>query len=287
MQPKVQRYNKNIKLKPIKEKENLESSITSINSNNSTKTEIDFKKSKTKFNSTSEKFEIDLNETDKKADNDFMNNLSDNERNFYKNKAKELYDFLNSIYLVRFIESFIKDGFEGINDIMELENDYFEINKNFTLFQQKKILEKVKEYKEKYKVTKIENNEIGVECDFNNNNYILNRCWTCFNKLNEKNLIEKTYSDSIVTRKVRFCSKSCMEKFEKNIYVYCDYCNIIFDKSKGDFVFEKYHFHSKECLDKYIEEHNEINYNKLSNIQEDDNYYNVDENKPYDPMEDF
>ena len=245
MQPKVQRYNKNIKLKPIKEKENLESSITSINSNNSTKTEIDFKKSKTKFNSTSEKFEIDLNETDKKADNDFMNNLSDNERNFYKNKAKELYDFLNSIYLVRFIESFIKE------------------------------------------VKKIENNEIGVECDINNNNYILNRCWTCFNKLNEKNLIEKTYSDSIVTRKVRFCCKSCMEKFEKNIYVYCDYCNIIFDKSKGDFVFEKYHFHSKECLDKYIEEHNEINYNKLSNIQEDDNYYNIDENKPYDPMEDF
>ena len=285
MQPKVQRYNKNIKLKPIKEKENLESSITSINSNNSTKTEIDFKKSKTKFNSTREKFEIDLNETDKKADNDFMNNLSDNERNFYKNKAKELYDFLNSIYLVRFIESFIKDGFEGINDIMELENDYFEINKNFTLFQQKKILEKVKEYKEKYKVKKIENNEIGVECDINNNNYILNRCWTCFNKLNDKNLIEKTYSDSIVTRKVRFCSKSCMEKFEKNIYVYCDYCNIIFDKSKGDFVFEKYHFHTKECLDKYIEEHNEINYNTLSNIQEYDDYNY--ENKPYDPMDDF
>ena len=285
MQPKVQRYNKNIKLKPIKEKENLESSITSINSNNSTKTEIDFKKSKTKFNSTREKFEIDLNETDKKADNDFMNNLSDNERNFYKNKAKELYDFLNSIYLVRFIESFIKDGFEGINDIMELENDYFEINKNFTLFQQKKILEKVKEYKDKYKSKKIENNEIGVECDINNNNYILNRCWTCFNKLNEKNLIEKTYSDSIVTRKVRFCSKSCMEKFEKNIYVYCDYCNIIFDKSKGDFVFEKYHFHTKECLDKYIEEHNEINYNTLSNIQEYDDYNY--ENKPYDPMDDF
>ena len=285
MQPKVQRYNKNIKLKPIKEKENLESSITSINSNNSTKTEIDFKKSKTKFNSTREKFEIDLNETDKKADNDFMNNLSDNERNFYKNKAKELYDFLNSIYLVRFIESFIKDGFEGINDIMELENDYFEINKNFTLFQQKKILEKVKEYKDKYKSKKIENNEIGVECDINNNNYILNRCWTCFNKLNDKNLIEKTYSDSIVTRKVRFCSKSCMEKFEKNIYVYCDYCNIIFDKSKGDFVFEKYHFHTKECLDKYIEEHNEINYNTLSNIQEYDDYNY--ENKPYDPMEDF
>ena len=285
MQPKVQRYNKNIKLKPIKEKENLESSITSINSNNSTKTEIDFKKSKTKFNSTREKFEIDLNETDKKADNDFMNNLSDNERNFYKNKAKELYDFLNSIYLVRFIESFIKDGFEGINDIMELENDYFEINKNFTLFQQKKILEKVKEYKDKYKSKKIENNEIGVECDINNNNYILNRCWTCFNKLNEKNLIEKTYSDSIVTRKVRFCSKSCMEKFEKNIYVYCDYCNIIFDKSKGDFVFEKYHFHTKECLDKYIEEHNEINYNTLSNIQEYDDYNY--ENKPYDPMDKF
>ncbi len=285
MQPKATRYNKNIKLKPIKEKRNLESSVTSINSNNSTKTEIDFKNSKNKFNSTSEKFEIDLNETDKKADEEFMNNLSDNERNFYKIKAKELYDFLNSIYLVRFIESFIKDGFEGINDIMELENDYFEINKNFTLFQQKKILEKVKEYKNKYKSKKIENNEIGVECDINNNNYILNRCWTCFNKLNEKNLIEKTYSDSIVTRKVRFCSKSCMEKFEKNIYVYCDYCNIIFDKSKGDFVFEKYHFHSKECLDKYIEEHNEINYNSLSNIQEYDDYNY--ENKPYDPMDDF
>ena len=286
MQPKGPRYNKNIKLQPIKDK--LQSSTSSINSNNSTKT--DFNKSKNKFNSTSEKFKIDLNDQDKKLDEEFMNNLSDNERQFYKIKARELYEFLSSINLIRFIESFIKDGFEGINDIIELENDYFEINKNFTLLQQKKILEKVKEYKEKYTIKKNEMNEIGVECDFdykNDNINIFNRCWTCFKKLDDKNLIEKTYTDSIVTRKVRFCSKQCMEKFEKNIYVYCDYCNIIFDKSKGDFVFEKYHFHSKECLDKYIEEHNKMNYNKLSNIQEDNNYYNIDENKPYDPMEDF
>ena len=37
MKPKKIRYNKNIKLKPIKEKRNLESSVTSINSNNNTK----------------------------------------------------------------------------------------------------------------------------------------------------------------------------------------------------------------------------------------------------------
>ena len=286
MKQNTTRYNKNIKLQPIKDK--LQSSTSTINSNNSTKT--DFNKSKNKFNSTSEKFKIDLNDQDKKLDEEFLTNLSDNERQFYTIKARELYEFLSSINLIRFIESFIKDGFEGINDIIELENDYFEINKNFTLLQQKKILEKVKEYKEKYNIKKNEMNEIGVECDFDykkDNINIFNRCWTCFKKLDDKNLIEKTYTDSIVTRKVRFCSKQCMEKFEKNIYIYCDYCNIIFDKSKGDFVFEKFHFHSKECLDKYIEEHNQINYNKLYNNQVIDEYFNMDEDKPYDPMDDF
>ena len=95
MKQNTTRYNKNIKLQPIKDK--LQSSTSTINSNNSTKT--DFNKSKNKFNSTSEKFKIDLNDQDKKLDEEFLTNLSDNERQFYTIKARELYEFLSSNFL--------------------------------------------------------------------------------------------------------------------------------------------------------------------------------------------
>ena len=114
MKQNTTRYNKNIKLQPIKDK--LQSSTSTINSNNSTKT--DFNKSKNKFNSTSEKFKIDLNDQDKKLDEEFLTNLSDNERQFYTIKARELYEFLSSINLIRFIESLHFDFFENDDTVV-------------------------------------------------------------------------------------------------------------------------------------------------------------------------
>jgi len=288
---KQKTFRKTNNLPPIKTSL-LSSTINNQNnilntSKDSTKAEIDFLKTK------SNKFEIDC-DSEKILDNEFLQNLSQNEKNFFQTKAKEIYDFLESINLIRFIESFINDGFEGIVDLMEIKKDYFEENKNFTPAQQKRILEKAEEYSQIYKdkISKNKNNNVNeVSCgtdEINENEKISNRCWTCFKKL-EKNYIEKEYKDSIVKRKVRFCSKKCMEIFETNIYTYCDECNQIFDKSKGDFVFQKFHFHSKECLNKFLNNNNIDNnsnnyYNNIENSFEEEE---ENENKIYDPMDDF
>ena len=253
-------------------------------SKDSTKAEIDFHKTKTN------KFEIDC-DSEKILDNEFIQNLSQNEKNFFLTKAKEIYDFLESINLIRFIESFIVDGFEGISDLLEIKKDYFEENKNFTPAQQKRILDKVEEYKLIYK-NKINSNEISCGTDdLKQNENISNRCWTCFKKLNEinnKNYIEKEYKDSLIENKVKFCSKKCLEIFETNIfnfYVYCDECNKKYDKTKNDFVFQKFHFHSKECLNKFLNNNNIDNNNYNNNNNNNENSF--EENEIYDPMNDF
>ena len=132
---------------------------------------------------------------------------------------------------------------------MEIQEDYFEENKNFNKSQQKKILLKAKEYLNEYNEKNFQNNnpnnsiifnnddklisnyiENGIETqkktntsemgvgggdinDYFNNTNSFNRCWTCFNKLKDKNYIEIKYENSIVTRIVRFCSEKCQKKF--------------------------------------------------------------------------
>ena len=268
-----------------------------------------------------EKFELDC-DIDKKDDAIFLSKLSEREKFFYEIKAKDIYDFLKSINLIRYIDSFINDGFETKEDLMEIQEDYFEENKNFNKNQQKKILLKAKEYLKEYNENNINNNknnsnnnsiyfenriETGTANDkkdnsnlvemgvgggnineyFNNTNSF-NRCWTCFNKLKDKNYIEVKYKDSIVTRVVRFCSEKCKNKFEENIYTICDNCYIKYDKSKGDFIYKNNHFHSQKCLEDYNKINNEKEDNINSNIN-DDKYSNNDvtDNNVYDPMNDF
>ena len=271
-----------------------------------------------------EKFEVDC-DIDKKDDAIFLSKLSEREKFFYEIKAKDIYDFLKSINLIRYIDSFINDGFETKEDLMEIQEDYFEENKNFNKNQQKKILLKAKEYLKEYNENNIKNNnfinntnnnsiyfdnknetrpgnykkdnsnlvEMGVGGgDINNyfnNTNSFNRCWTCFNKLNEKNFIEIKYNDSMINKKVRFCSEKCKNKFEINIYKICDNCNIKYDKSKGEYIFVDKHFHSQKCLDEYLNK-NKYYKDNNNNIIEEENYENniMDNNEDiYDPMNDF
>lgn len=127
------------KLPPIN---NLNSSVTST----STKESI---KEKEIMNSSRERFEIECT-SDKKQDEAYLAGLSESEKFFYEVKAKDIYNFLKSINLIRFIESFINDGFETKEDLMEIKEDYFEENKNFNKTQQKKILAKAKEYLDEF-----------------------------------------------------------------------------------------------------------------------------------------
>ena len=299
-------------------------SVTSTSTKDSIK-ENEVKKDNQLYSSR-EKFELDC-DNDKKDDAIFLSKLSEREKFFYEMKAKDIYDFLKSINLIRYIDSFINDGFVSKEDLMEIQEDYFEENKNFNKNQQKKILLKAKEYLNEYNEKnkqnsininnnnsnhnlndnqmlygnkietridwnkKINQSEIGVGGgdinDYFNNTNAFNRCWTCFNKLKEKNYIEIKYENSIVTRIVRFCSEKCQKKFEINIYMICDNCFVKYDKSKGDYIYNDNHFHSKKCLEDYVKNNSE----KEEKVNSDMEIYNASENNVtdniYDPMNDF
>jgi hypothetical protein len=308
-------------LAPLNIKNNNQSLIST-----STKDSIESKK----INSSRDYLEY---ENDKKEDFIFLSKLSEREKTFFEVRAADIYNFLKELNLIRYIESFINDGFETKEDLMEIQEDYFLENKNFNKNQQKKILDKAKEllneYNQKQKNESISmstnnsinksttiNRETGIgdfplenkinennndnksECNFieigigngDINNYYLtnkiNRCWTCFNKLKDKNYIEVKYEESMITRIVRFCSEKCKNKFELNIYEICDNCKIKYDKSKGEYIYLDKHFHSQKCLDEFINKNN-INKNQINNndiIKEEEQEEQED---IYDPMDDF
>ena len=262
-------------LAPLTKKNNNQSQISI-----STKDSTESKQINSIINNDSE-------ENDKKEDLNFLSKLTEREKTFFEVRAADIYNFLKDINLIRYIESFINDGFETKEDLIEIQEDYFLENKNFNKYQQKKILNKAKElldeYNNKNTNTNLStNNSINLEnININNINYYntnnIIRCWNCFNKLKENNYIEIRYEESMITKIVRFCNEQCKNKFEMNIYEICEKCKIKYDKSKGDYIYQDKHFHSKKCFDDYL-----LN----NNIKEEE--YNNDENEDiYDPMNDF
>ncbi len=63
---------------------------------------------------------------DENLDKEYMMSISQEKRKFFKFKATELYDFLGSINLVRFIECFLEDGIEDLESIKG-KNNYMHI----------------------------------------------------------------------------------------------------------------------------------------------------------------
>ena len=91
------------------------------------------------------KSELD-NDNDKKEDMIFLSKLTEREKTFFEVRASDIYNFLKDLNLIRYIESFINDGFETKEDLMEIQEDYFQENQNFNKNQQKKILTKAKRF---------------------------------------------------------------------------------------------------------------------------------------------
>ena len=279
-------------LAPLNIKNNNQSLIST-----STKDSIESKK----INSSRDNLEY---ENDKKEDFIFLSKLSEREKTFFEVRAADIYNFLKELNLIRYIESFINDGFETKEDLMEIQEDYFQENQNFNKNQQKKILAKAKELLDEYNQknninsinistnNSINNNEINNESNGDINNYYasnnINRCWNCFNKLKGNNYIEIKYEESMITKIVRFCCDKCKDKFEMNIYEICDICNIKYDKSKGEYLYQNKHFHSQECFNKYLKDNNIIldeNEYKNDYVKEENN--EEEQEDIYDPMNDF
>ena len=324
MKKEVESEKKNIITMNIKGRKKLLAPLNKKNNQSqvsiSTKDSIESKQMNTSNNNNAEL----ENNNDKKEDSIFLSKLTEREKTFFEVRAADIYNFLKDLNLIRFIESFINDGFETKEDLMEIQPDYFEENKNFNQFQQKKILDKVKELNNINDNSNINNNSINIstnnsinnsmienkinenninikDCSFSEigignediNNYNLankiNRCWNCFNKLKDKNYIEIKYEESMITKIVRFCSEKCKNKFEKNIYEICENCKIKYDKSKGDYIFQYKHFHSEKCLNKFFGDNNifKDEINEIKEINEEPIEEQEQEEDIYDPMDDF
>ena len=92
----------------------------------------------------------------------------------------------------------------------------------------------------------------------------------------------------MITKIVRFCCDKCKDKFEMNIYEICDICNIKYDKSKGEYIYQNKHFHSQECFNKYLKDNNiTLNEKEYKNdyVKEENN--EEEQEDIYDPMNDF
>ena len=111
-------------------------------------------------------------ENDKKEDLIFLSKLTEREKTFFEVRAADIYNFLKELNLIRYIESFINDGFETKEDLMEIQEDYFLENQSFNKNQQKKILNKARELLEEYN-QKQKNNSINISTD-NSINTIIN-----------------------------------------------------------------------------------------------------------------
>jgi len=75
-----------------------------------------------------------LEEEDEIIENEFIKGLSKEKLKFFMFKAHQIYNFLTSIKLVRYIEIFIEDGFEDLESILGKNLLYHFIKSNFHNF---------------------------------------------------------------------------------------------------------------------------------------------------------
>ena len=240
-------------LAPLNLKNNNQSLIST-----STKDSIDSKK----INSSRDNLDID---NDKKEDLIFLSKLSEREKTFFEVRAADIYNFLKELNLIRYIESFINDGFETKEDLMEIQEDYFQENQNFNKNQQKKILDKVKYLLDEY--NQKQDNKIMSLSTNNSINNIINKDIEISPINNEKNNntnINKEYNlveigigngdinNYNLTNKINRCW-NCFDKLKDNNYIEIKY--------EDSMITRIVRFCSEKCKNKFEMNIYEVCYN--------------------------
>ena len=240
-------------LAPLNIKNNNQSLIST-----STKDSIDSKK----INSSRDNLDID---NDKKEDLIFLSKLSEREKTFFEVRAADIYNFLKELNLIRYIESFINDGFETKEDLMEIQEDYFQENQNFNKNQQKKILDKVKYLLDEY--SQKQDNKIMSLSTNNSINNIINKDIEISPINNEKNNninINKEYNRGEIgigngdinnynlTNKINRCW-NCFNKLKDNNYIEIKY--------EDSMITRIVRFCSEKCKNKFEMNIYEVCYN--------------------------
>ena len=240
-------------LAPLNLKNNNQSLIST-----STKDSIDSKK----INSSRDNLDID---NDKKEDLIFLSKLSEREKTFFEVRAADIYNFLKELNLIRYIESFINDGFETKEDLMEIQEDYFQENQNFNKNQQKKILDKVKYLLDEY--NQKQDNKIMSLSTNNSINNTINKDIDISPHQNEKNTninINKEYNlveigigngdinNYNLTNKINRCW-NCFNKLKDNNYIEIKY--------EDSMITRIVRFCSEKCKNKFEMNIYEVCYN--------------------------
>ena len=240
-------------LAPLNLKNNNQSLIST-----STKDSIDSKK----INSSRDNLDVD---NDKKEDSIFLSKLSEREKTFFEVRAADIYNFLKELNLIRYIESFINDGFETKEDLMEIQEDYFQENQNFNKNQQKKILDKVKYLLDEY--NQKQDNKIMSLSTNNSINNIINKDIEISPINNEKNSninINKEYNlveigigngdinNYNLTNKINRCW-NCFNKLKDNNYIEIKY--------EDSMITRIVRFCSEKCKNKFEMNIYEVCYN--------------------------
>ena len=106
---------------------------------------------KTEKKEKKEKKEKILNDEEK--DENFLKTLDDEIKKFYMEKTKEIFDLLKEINLCRYIDCFLREGYDIFEEFIELPNDFFEkMDEPFlTKEQQEKLYNKLSIFKNKNK----------------------------------------------------------------------------------------------------------------------------------------
>ena len=157
------------------------------------------------------KFKINcenLNEIDEIKDKEYFDKLDKDIRNFYIEKCGQIFRFLKDIHLCRYIDEFLKQGYDIYEEFLEIPDDFFQqmnipfLNKS----QQQKFYNKLHLVQSKYKqknfnnINKQNENKLiynnyklanGLDNNIDNNNIIPNIDSKYnnkdFNKINENN----------------------------------------------------------------------------------------------------
>ena len=160
--------------------------------------ETDFRKTVKK-----EKIEIisdnHILDEDEILENDFIKNTSKEKMNFFRFRVRELYDFLVSIKLLRYIEIFIEDGFEDLESILEINNEYFK-EREFPDKFKSRILEKISVIKNNCPVV----TEFATDTNIDNLDPLGKEkqcCWNCL-KFIKETIIEEHFNEKIIKLKV-------------------------------------------------------------------------------------
>ena len=149
---KDEKHNKNKKYEMIKSNNN---NVNNESANIKKKYEINCEKG--------------IGDSDEEKDKEFFKQLDKDIKNFYIEKCGEIFHFLKDVHLCRYIDEFLKRGYDLYEEFIEIKDDLFKNMKNPFLneTQQEKFFKKLNEIKNKNNVNQI--NEID-----NNNNKIKN-----------------------------------------------------------------------------------------------------------------